>query len=1535
MENTISISDKDAAIRITNLIGKRSTREVRVLPVRFVPPTPHTCHLNSSYSFLPRMYDFQIMQEIHRFGYQVSHPQTEAPTSTPPPSSSPTPTRRPRTRRNHDPAHPRPSSPPTLCRELHPWDLDVNQAPGSARDRVSQVLRPPSWSLARAERFPRLPTPEPPLDHAPTPTDRTDQDPHPRSSRRYRSPTRPAHPPRPTWGPPPGRDENKHQKKKMMNHDLAASDSRRRRIPLRERGRETQEDEDSTRPRHAVTPSTLRPSPWAALPHTCRSASRRSPSSGPAPPLPASASASSSLTQNKSRARSSATASATITPDLDAWKVVRRQSGSTRFSSRPWTPSTGEEDPGTRTGTGERGDGAEGEGRVSRSRSSSVWLGAIGDRKPPWVMGWGYDNRQTDDPSRDHEAQEEGGGDEGTVVDVPVMVRDAPSSHHRCTIEPPPTAAAAAMVKTTPVMGCHERDTKSELEDQYQDAGAHVGVDDVKVDLAPVTGDVAPTTPAEKEQTREKETKEKEEKEVEEEVAAYIRRIVGTATGANVPPTAMVPSSRSTSAPRLTSARLGVDPMGSPTPSNANATTTGVRDSSATVVRAASTGRTNRGDVGKPEEGWRGQWRPLPAPPPPPSGSTTSTTSKHAEPHENGRGSGSRSTTRSRSTSAMREHFRTGDAAPVLAGVKRTPAVYLGPPPGTTHPRTRTRARPERDPGTNVVGLSRPGGESDAPEDASDPPAHGLGPAPGPASARDVVLPRVPAFGFSRQPRWTEDDDASTHRGSPPRPLPTKSKTRARAVINANNHHGATSADDDIVPPHAPSEVDVASQAPTVPHAAVAIQYDHVESRAGIGVVGWQPPTARAPATARAAARQAREDKIADARAYAFSVLDEVEAMELAIRRGDALAGLGGDHHLGAVDVDRLVRPRRPAWGFGLPARARPPGRVPDAPLDPAAQRAEERRLREIELARPAYPNLDLIRPRLGGAPDLARFTPRDGDEEWLHRAGPDDRNSDGDGDSDRGRGRRHRRRRHRPRDRHDMGLVLHHYSLDDAFAYLHGRGRGGGWAGPDLARGAERFAAERRRLRDAAAYRPTLEADAALDRLARRVRGGTILPLPARPERPRPGDLHHYAHTQTRSLDLDVADRHVRPRTNNVGGIPFGLIAGRYDHDKRRRRRRRRGHHHHHHNKNSNDDKSDESEESDNDSEDSLVVVGPGQYDPIFTLTEPRARSAFIPQARDPPEARGTDDHRSPGELAPGDLDPDRDPWGAFDRVVAPRRGRGVLPMDRQVPRPDPVVPTGGPDPDRWDFLPPGADGDEIGHREPLGGGAGDFARAPDRWSKGRGGGPNRGPNRGRRRSIGRCWDRVRTTGMRPGSDLGTGSGSVVRRGPDRVGAGTLPAVLRARVRGSTREKGTTPGVICSIWTWAPRRTRCDDAPRSRWSSRFRPTSPGRAATRTTTTTSTSSTVLRPSCTASRTPRLSRLCGGWCPWPGPRVGTRLVGPSPPPRSPTHVPRWGWTEGSCHGTCVAPCRCHCRRVGRPGRTTSRRRRENAAGPARG
>ena len=71
------------------------------------------------------------------------------------------------------------------------------------------------------------------------------------------------------------------------------------------------------------------------------------------------------------------------------------------------------------------------------------------------------------------------------------------------------------MVKTTPVMGCHERDTKSELEDQYQDAGAHVGVDDVKVDLAPVTGDVAPTTPAEKEQTRENETKEKEEKEVE------------------------------------------------------------------------------------------------------------------------------------------------------------------------------------------------------------------------------------------------------------------------------------------------------------------------------------------------------------------------------------------------------------------------------------------------------------------------------------------------------------------------------------------------------------------------------------------------------------------------------------------------------------------------------------------------------------------------------------------------------------------------------------------------------------------------------------------------------------------------------------------------------------------------------------------------------------------------------------------------------------------------------------------------------------
>ena len=91
MENTISISDKDAAIRITNLIGKRSTREVRVLPVRFVPPTPHTCHLNSSYSFLPRMYDFQIMQEIHRFGYQVSHPQTEAPTSTPPPPSSTTP----------------------------------------------------------------------------------------------------------------------------------------------------------------------------------------------------------------------------------------------------------------------------------------------------------------------------------------------------------------------------------------------------------------------------------------------------------------------------------------------------------------------------------------------------------------------------------------------------------------------------------------------------------------------------------------------------------------------------------------------------------------------------------------------------------------------------------------------------------------------------------------------------------------------------------------------------------------------------------------------------------------------------------------------------------------------------------------------------------------------------------------------------------------------------------------------------------------------------------------------------------------------------------------------------------------------------------------------------------------------------------------------------------------------------------------------------------------------------------------------------
>lgn len=151
-------------------------------------------------------------------------------------------------------------------------------------------------------------------------------------------------------------------------------------------------------------------------------------------------------------------------------------------------------------------------------------------------------------------------------------------------------------------------------------------------------------------------------------------------------------------------------------------------------------------------------------------------------------------------------------------------------------------------------------------------------------------------------------------------------------------------------------ETDRAASVTTAPLSeARTARYDFTEPRRDLGVMQWRAEDGDAEAARR---RRERFRRIAEARREAMA------ALRTAFVGCGANGGPGGL----AAGLDAAIVPRRPAWGFGLPPSAQPPGRVPDV--------ADAEGDTGAPILAPV-PDLDVVRPRLGGAPDFGRATGR------------------------------------------------------------------------------------------------------------------------------------------------------------------------------------------------------------------------------------------------------------------------------------------------------------------------------------------------------------------------------------------------------------------------------------------------------------------------------------------------------------------------------------------------------------------------------
>lgn len=182
-----------------------------------------------------------------------------------------------------------------------------------------------------------------------------------------------------------------------------------------------------------------------------------------------------------------------------------------------------------------------------------------------------------------------------------------------------------------------------------------------------------------------------------------------------------------------------------------------------------------------------------------------------------------------------------------------------------------------------------------------------------PELARDAVAPRAPQFSFGKAAGREASRGAGEGTGS-----------------DAETHEGVEVGDG-------------ASEARTA-------QYGLVERRGDAGVVAWRGADAHGE---RARARRARLEAIAAARGVAAEALHYADV---------AVMGRPGR--------DDGVRPRAPAWSFGLPPNAVPPVRVPDTNSGDDGEGAGVPALVPV-------PNLDVVRPRLGGVVDFGLATGR------------------------------------------------------------------------------------------------------------------------------------------------------------------------------------------------------------------------------------------------------------------------------------------------------------------------------------------------------------------------------------------------------------------------------------------------------------------------------------------------------------------------------------------------------------------------------